>query len=302
MRVRKDSSAMRARAPSASLDRSPAHPRALTPAPTWNVPASRQIARPSAEQLALAAKVPPGWHGNARADGRLAGPSGAPMAHVILPRNHPLRWMRPFSQQHVVGRLASRPGVPPSTLWASRPTMQAMVAPISARQSNQTLAQARSDLQFSSLPRASVAPSSLQANREQPSTRLLESSRESVWMHRASERFRRAKSPDATAIHASMPMRGLAMKRPVDLTWRASPAGAGVPGDLPRHGASMSMPTSSAQSTAAAARALTATPRTNDKPVVYATALDPVLANRLAEDVIRRIDHRVRIERERRGL
>jgi hypothetical protein len=220
------------------------------------------------------------------------------MAHVILPRSHPLRWMRPFGRQHVVGRLASRPGVPPSTLWASLPTMQAMVAPISTGQS----ARARSDLHFSSLPHAFVAPSSVQANREEPSTRLLQSSRESAWTQGASERFRRAKSPDATAIHASVPMRGLAMKRPIDLTWRAGPGGAGVAGDLQQHGASMSMPASSAQSTTAAARAVTATPRTNDKPVVYATALDPVLANRLAEDVIRRIDHRVRIERERRGL
>jgi hypothetical protein len=36
--------------------------------------------------------------------------------------------------------------------------------------------------------------------------------------------------------------------------------------------------------------------------VVRATDLDPVVADRLAEDVIRRIDRRARIERERRGL
>lgn len=305
LRVTKESSSMRGRVPSASLGRSPsaAHPQAATPAPSWNVPASRQIARPSAEQFAISAKLPPGWDVDARDGGRHAGPRGATMAHFFPSRSQPLRWMRPFSQQQVVGRLASRPGVPPSTLRASRPTMQAMVAPtISARQSNHTPAQARSDLHFSSLPRASGAPSSLQANREQPSTRLFESSRESARMHRASERFRRAKSSDATAIHASLPMHGLAIRRPVDLMWRVSPNGAGVAGDLPRHGASMSMPAASAESTAAAVHALTATPRTNDKPVVCATALDPVLANRLAEDVIRRIDHRVRIERERRGL
>jgi hypothetical protein len=40
----------------------------------------------------------------------------------------------------------------------------------------------------------------------------------------------------------------------------------------------------------------------NDKAVVRATALDPFLADRLAEDVIRRIERRIRIERERRGL
>jgi hypothetical protein len=30
--------------------------------------------------------------------------------------------------------------------------------------------------------------------------------------------------------------------------------------------------------------------------------IDPALANRLADEVMRRIDHRARIERERRGL
>jgi hypothetical protein len=39
--------------------------------------------------------------------------------------------------------------------------------------------------------------------------------------------------------------------------------------------------------------------RASDKRAV---ALDPALAERLADDVIRRIDRRARIERERRGL
>jgi hypothetical protein len=84
--------------------------------------------------------------------------------------------------------------------------------------------------------RASVAPSFLQANREQPSARLFELSRESARIRGPSESIWRAKSPDAAAIHSSTPMRDLAMTRPRDLVWRASPSGAGVGGDLPRHG------------------------------------------------------------------
>jgi hypothetical protein len=38
------------------------------------------------------------------------------------------------------------------------------------------------------------------------------------------------------------------------------------------------------------------------KPVICATALDPDLAERFADDLIRRIDRRARIERERRGM
>jgi hypothetical protein len=40
----------------------------------------------------------------------------------------------------------------------------------------------------------------------------------------------------------------------------------------------------------------------NGNAVVCATALDPMLADHLADDVIRRIERRARIERERRGL
>ncbi|WP_354098720.1 hypothetical protein [Bradyrhizobium sp. S3.2.12] len=196
------------------------------------------------------------------------------MAHSIQPRRDPLRWMRPFNQEHVAGRLAPQPSVPPSTPRAARLTMS----------------------------RVTASPSSLRANREQPSVPRFESARESARMHGASQRIWRTKSPDATETHASMLVPGLAMSRAVELAWRAGSGGAGVAGNLPRPGASPSMPGSPAQSTPAAAPALTATPRTNSKPAVCATALDPTLAVRLAEDVIRRIDHRVRIERERRGL
>jgi hypothetical protein len=58
---------------------------------------------------------------------------------------------------------------------------------------------------------------------------------------------------------------------------------------------SMNAPSTSTSPPAAAGRS-------RDAAVVCATALDPALANRLADDVIRRIDRRARIERERRGL
>ncbi|MBP6107125.1 MAG: hypothetical protein KA506_11535 [Steroidobacteraceae bacterium] len=45
-----------------------------------------------------------------------------------------------------------------------------------------------------------------------------------------------------------------------------------------------------------------ASSRAGDITVVHATTLDPVLADRLAAEVMRRIDYRARIERERRGL
>jgi hypothetical protein len=262
-RVGKERIAIRGRAPPAGPARSPpaANPQASRPAPMWNAPTSHRTARPATEQFEVAAKLAPG-------------PGSAPMAHSIQSRRHPLRWIRPSSQEYVAGRLAPRASVPPSTPRAARSTM--------------TL--------------ATAGPTAPRANRVQRSKPLFELSHESARMHGARRRFRRTRSPDATEIHPSMPARGLAMSRAVDLAWRTGPGGASVAVNLPRHGASPSMPGSPAQSTPAAAPALAAAPRTNGKLVVCATALDPTLAVRVAEDVIRRIDHRVRIERERRGL
>jgi hypothetical protein len=45
------------------------------------------------------------------------------------------------------------------------------------------------------------------------------------------------------------------------------------------------------------------TPRLSNSPAINAVAaIDPALVSRLADDVMRRIEHRLRIERERRGL
>jgi hypothetical protein len=87
--------------------------------------------------------------------------------------------------------------------------------------------------------------------------------------------------------------------RSVDLVWRAS-ADAAASGAAPRAAMSYSAPSMNAPSTSTSPPA--AAGRSRDTAVVCATALDPALANRLADDVIRRIDRRARIERERRGL
>lgn len=88
-----------------------------------------------------------------------------------------------------------------------------------------------------------------------------------------------------------------ATQSPVDLVWRA-------PSD----------PSSTSSAHAARARpagTVAATPllqtppaasRTSEQTIVRAAALEPGLAERLADDVIRRIDRRARIERERKGM
>lgn len=92
------------------------------------------------------------------------------------------------------------------------------------------------------------------------------------------------------------------MSRPVDLVWLARATGSAPAADTPRFEASSAAGASAARSIQAVADAPATASRTGDNTVVRATALDPTLANRLADEVIRRIDRRARIERERRGL
>jgi hypothetical protein len=92
------------------------------------------------------------------------------------------------------------------------------------------------------------------------------------------------------------------MRRPVDIVWRANPTISAPSGDTPRFGTTSAAGISSTRSAQAFAQVPTTSSHTSDNTVVRATALDPVLADRLADDVIRRIDRRARIERERRSL
>lgn len=94
----------------------------------------------------------------------------------------------------------------------------------------------------------------------------------------------------------------IAMRRPVDLVWPDSPGGSEAPGDTQRFGTASTPGAAPARPIPAPAQPATAPSRTSGNTVVCATALDPALAGRLADEVIRRLDHRARIERERRGL
>jgi hypothetical protein len=147
--------------------------------------------------------------------------------------------------------------------------------------------------------RISAAPFRSRATVKQPPIGPLAPARESMRLRRASSPSWRATGPQAASIPASPRMQALTMKRPVELVWRANPNGAATPaGDDPPAAMTFGKVSSSARPTPPTAPAS----RASDKGVVWTAALDPLLADRLAEDVIRRIDRRARIERERRGL
>jgi hypothetical protein len=91
-----------------------------------------------------------------------------------------------------------------------------------------------------------------------------------------------------------------AVGRSVELVWRAGADGAVASSATPPVMTSYTAPSINAASTSSSPTVVAGRPR--DAAVVCATALDPLLANRLADEVIRRIDRRARIERERCGI
>jgi hypothetical protein len=91
--------------------------------------------------------------------------------------------------------------------------------------------------------------------------------------------------------------------RPVLLAWRKAPAGVADAGEGMTVRASSSMPPPS-KAHAAPKNAITETQRRVDVRASDATALrlDTATVDRVADEVIRRVERRARIERERRGL
>lgn len=194
------------------------------------------------------------------------------------------------------GRLGLRVDLRPSALSGSHLIVQGRLPrSIGAAQSTRLFGRART--RSPSLSRASAGQSFRQANLASPLNGGLEPARDVAQIRRQIQRIWRARNAEATVIHASPRLQALAMKRPVDLVWRSNTSAAATVGNLPRSAMTSASSASFAESTPAAAPP----GRKIDKTVVCASALDPVLADRLADDVIRRIDHRARIERERRG-
>jgi hypothetical protein len=89
--------------------------------------------------------------------------------------------------------------------------------------------------------------------------------------------------------------------RPAELVWAAAAGAANAPASpFTTRGASHAVATP-APATPASVRAETAVTSRAQQPS-RTTVLDPALVDRLADDVIKRVERRIRIERERRGL
>jgi hypothetical protein len=106
----------------------------------------------------------------------------------------------------------------------------------------------------------------------------------------------------APAARAVAPTPGVQWSRFPDLVWSATRwTSAGAPVPVPAAAASVwpgRLPRSAPQPETAVETALPAA----SAPAARITALDPALVDRLTDDVIRRVERRVRIERERRGI
>jgi hypothetical protein len=198
-----------------------------------------------------------------------------------------------------VGHSASAVHPPLGSRRRLHPIVQGHLArSIGVPQSTRLFAQARP--RSPSLSRASPGQSLRQDTRALSLNSVLRPARDTTQIRRPIRRIWRARRAEDTVVHASPRLQALAMKREVDLVWRSNTAAAAATVDnLTRSATTFASSVSGARSAPAAA--LTPPGRNVDKTIVGASALDPALADRLADDVIRRIDRRARIERERWG-
>lgn len=106
--------------------------------------------------------------------------------------------------------------------------------------------------------------------------------------------------PSPRADRRTSPLVGA--NRSLELVWRATQQS---PGDAGHKGVSADVAGPSQRAdggSSAEPRALKAPARAERVPAAPVTSLDPGLVDRLTDDVIRRVERRLRIERERRGL
>lgn len=119
---------------------------------------------------------------------------------------------------------------------------------------------------------------------------------------RSPREFASAES-SALAVPHSRPSPSIAAGvRSPELVWRARAGRPSEAVDFSNAEARPALVTSIARSAPERAATPVVQYSSTDKAIVRATALDPALVDRLAEDVIRRVERHVRIERERRGM
>ncbi len=245
------------------------------------------------------------WRWEAADSGRAELPR-VPAAQSFLAGARPQSGARSFDQGQVAGLNAAGGALSASASMTPRPPMAAPAVTKSARRSIDAHARAASEecLRPALSP---VTPTLLRPKRALPAPRAFASSRPPAAGRPPGERTWRTSDPASTARYSSRHaaprlVPGIAVRRSVDLVWPASPARS-APSDAMARGATSAAPgASSMPSIQAVAQAPMGSSRARDNAVVRATALDPVLADRLADEVMRRIDHRARIDRERRGL
>lgn len=121
----------------------------------------------------------------------------------------------------------------------------------------------------------------------------LHTPREFVWHDEnlaMAEPHSRTRSPSMAAV------------RLPELVWRTRAGGPSDSIDLPHAEDRSELPTPMVRSEPDHAGALATQGKSIGRTAVCATALDPALVDRIAQDVIQRVERRIRIERERRGI
>lgn len=239
-------------------------------------------------------------------DSRLAKPPYLPAGQSILTRCHLQPGTQLLAQARIAGRNASGSVLLISTSMALRSPVAAAAFTSTKRYVYaQVKAGSEDSLRQTRGPVTQMFPGPM---REHQAAHRFDSSPPPATWRRSNEQIWRVRDTLAAAtpslIHTAEPrsVSSIAMRRPVDLVWLVSPTNSASTRETPHIGATSAAGTSSARSTQDIAREPTVSSHASDNTGVHATSLDSVAASRLADEVIRRIDRRARIERERRGL
>jgi hypothetical protein len=112
----------------------------------------------------------------------------------------------------------------------------------------------------------------------------------------------RGEAARARVSRSSMASKPVVAKRPPELVWRAPAKTAVGPLNEPAGTEANGSTTTSMRATSSRAGGFAEASQAAAIAKARAMPLDPMLVDRLAEDVIRRVERRVRIDRERRGI
>lgn len=150
------------------------------------------------------------------------------------------------------------------------------------------------------LPRVERRPAQAYRRASRDQAALVALLRSMPW--REAPASRRSRRPADVSLPGPAAMAPRVPQGPADLTWRSSPRAAAVVADRNAQAAGHVPPRPVPAAVQSITNPSTVEARKDRPAVLSAASVDPRLLDRLTDDVIRQVERRIRVDRERRGL